>query len=468
MRTRTSLVVRLTAVVAAILATSFVAWVAVVHRSTAAVFEEQRIAVRPSEVESEVTASIAAEIEEAYSRGGWGAVEIAAAAAGSDGRSGILVVDAVPRVRAATDPSWLQAGVREDAAGSIVLTLERDVGGRVEAIEIAESNPVALTGPDGGVWARLVHMPGTPDAAAAGQRFASAVWRSAAVWLVGLVALAVVATAWVLRRALAPIDRLTHAARDLQAGRFPTPVARQGATEVDALVDAFNAATEAIARTEQLRRQLVADVAHELRTPITNIRGQLEAIQTGLLPADAGMMETLQAEARILERLAADLQEVALADAGVLRVMLQPLPLRATLESLLAPLASAVGAGWTVEGPADLFALVDEDRLRQVLTNLIENAARHRPEGLTVTVVCREAGAHAVFEVRDNGPGVAPADQPHVFERFYRAEKSRSRATGGAGLGLTIVRGLVEAMGGRIRYVERAGFGATFEVTLTR
>jgi two-component system sensor histidine kinase BaeS len=170
----------------------------------------------------------------------------------------------------------------------------------------------------------------------------------------------------------------------------------------------------------------------------------------------------------VLRRLVDDFQQLALADAGHLHLQPQNLPLRETLDAMLAPLARTAGASWRTEGPADLRVVADEERLRQVVANLAENAARHGAAPEWTVVVRAASEAVAVFEFLDNGPGVAAGDVPFIFQRFYRAEKSRSRATGGAGLGLAIVHGLVEAMGGSIRYepVERGG--ASFVVGLPR
>jgi two-component system sensor histidine kinase BaeS len=242
-----------------------------------------------------------------------------------------------------------------------------------------------------------------------------------------------------------------------------------GPPEFAELGRAFESAAHAIAGTERLRRQVIADVGHELRTPVTNLRAQLEAMQQGLVPADADALQALLVETRLLQRLVEDFEELTLADAGRVKLHLQVLPLRETLADILAPLADAAGARWRVDGPRDRWVTADEERLRQIVANLIENAARHRPVDLQVDVVVHGIDARtASFLFRDNGPGVAAADIPHVFERFYRADRSRSRTTGGSGLGLAITRGLVEAMGGTIRYDGHPGAGAAFVVTLPR
>jgi two-component system sensor histidine kinase BaeS len=302
-----------------------------------------------------------------------------------------------------------------------------------------------------------------------GAQFAGRLWQSAAWWLAAVVAAAIATTVWVMRRALVPIERLTRAARALQRGQTPERVPSAGLSEFTDLAEAFNAAVEAIAGTERLRRQVIADVGHELRTPVTNLKAQLEALQQGLIAADAGVLAVLQAETRQLERVVEDFQQLAATDAGQVRLNLQRLPLRDALTAMVAPLAEAAGAAWRVTGSEDLHVVADEDRLRQIVVNLMENAARHGPAGLAIDVSVRAAGHdRAAFVFSDNGPGIADEDVPHIFERFYRADKSRSRVAGGSGLGLAITRGLVEVMGGSIRYEPVEGAGATFVVTLPR
>ncbi len=313
---------------------------------------------------------------------------------------------------------------------------------------------------------QIVTRTRAPDDGAA---FAWTLWQSAVWWLTGVLVVAVAATVWVMRRALRPIGHLVHAARDLHAGRRPERWRGGGPSEFIELADAFDEAAEAIAGTERLRRQVIADVGHELRTPVTNLKAQLEAMQQQLIAPDRAGLASLQNEVRLLERLVDDFQQLTLADAGRLSLNLQVVPVRATIASLIAPQADAAGAAWRVNGATDVCAIADEERLRQVIANLMDNAVRHRPAGLEIDVHVRPIhDGTAVFVFRDNGPGVAAEDVPRIFDRFYRGEKSRSRETGGSGLGLAIARGLVEAMGGTISYADTKETGAAFVVTLPR
>ncbi|MEM9531347.1 MAG: HAMP domain-containing sensor histidine kinase [Pseudomonadota bacterium] len=300
-----------------------------------------------------------------------------------------------------------------------------------------------------------------------GREFAQRVWKRAAWSLLAVVTLAIALTIWILRRSLRPISLLTRASEALNEGLIPTlPVPGRTSTEFQALFGAFEAATTTMAETEVIRRHLISDITHELRTPVTNIRGQLEALDARLIEPDGEFIQTLQYEARLLERLVEDFQQIQTFDAGTLRLRLQPIPLAEAVENILAPLLDHANATADFDLSPDLTVLADEERLRQVLVNLFENSAREKPEGLHIGVRGERSDTGVRFSFEDNGPGIAAVDQPHVFKRFFRVEKSRNRATGGSGLGLTIVKGLLEAMDGSIRYLSREGAGAVFEMTL--
>jgi two-component system sensor histidine kinase BaeS len=175
----------------------------------------------------------------------------------------------------------------------------------------------------------------------------------------------------------------------------------------------------------------------------------------------------MHAETELLQRLIDDFQELAVSDAGQLQINAQSLSLRETLTNILVPLTQPIAATFKMQVPDSLVILADEQRIRQVLGNLVENAARHQPTELVISVVATRSGDRVVIRFTDNGPGIAKVDQPHIFERFYRAEKSRNRASGGSGLGLPIVQAIMEAMGGSIRFVDSPGqaSGAEFELS---
>jgi two-component system sensor histidine kinase BaeS len=214
---------------------------------------------------------------------------------------------------------------------------------------------------------------------------------------------------------------------------------------------------------------MVSDVAHELRTPLTNIRSWLEAAQDGLAPADPQLLTLLLEEAVLLQHIIDDLRDLAAADAGNLRVHPEP----AQLADLLAQVADAhrsaaetAGVRLRTEVHGDPEAVVDPVRLRQMVGNLVANAVRHTPAGGAVTVSAGYDHNGLVIAVRDTGVGIAEADLPRIFDRFWRADTSRTRATGGSGLGLSIARKLAEAHGGDITVASRPGAGTVFTVRL--
>lgn len=278
--------------------------------------------------------------------------------------------------------------------------------------------------------------------------------------------LALMLTLAISRRILDPIESLTYAAKQMEKGDLEQRVDARGRDEVAHLARAFNAMAEAVSRNEMLRRHMVSDVAHELRTPLTNIRGYLEGLRDGVFAPDSETIESLCQEAESLNRVVDDLQEVALAEAGQLRLQRQTVRLEDVIERAVGgirPQFAERELKLEVSIPSGLPLIeVDAGRIGQVLRNLLSNAKAHTPRGGTVTLSVSESKDWIEVRVADSGAGIASQDLPYVFERFYRADKSRTRATGGAGLGLTIARQMVEAHGGQIKAASEPGQGATF------
>jgi signal transduction histidine kinase len=269
---------------------------------------------------------------------------------------------------------------------------------------------------------------------------------------------------------LRPVERLTAAARLMKTGDLSVRVSVDSRDEIGELANAFNAMAGSLAEQEQLRRNMIGDIAHELRTPLTNLRGYLEAARDGLLEPDEALVDNLYEETMLLQRLVADLQELALAEAGQLMLVPQPVALPAVAEQalgILRPQADAKGVSLRAEIPSDLpLVCVDPARLGQVLRNLLSNALLHTPPGGTITVLGQAQAEEVLISVSDTGSGVRPEDLPYVFDRFYRADKSRARQTGGAGLGLAIVKQLVLAHGGTVSASSVPGQGSTFTFTI--
>lgn len=274
----------------------------------------------------------------------------------------------------------------------------------------------------------------------------------------GVLVLAVAITVLVGRRLVRPLHALTDAAQRMADGELDARVEVHGRDEVARLGSAFNEMAVARQRTESLRKVMVGDVAHELRTPLSNIRGWLEAAEDGVSDRDPALIRSLLEEALLLQRVIDDLQDLAMADAG--KLALHPETVR------LADLLDQVGAAPVEVVPADLELVADPVRLRQMIGNLVGNAVRHTPEDGSVTIRARRDGPEVVIEVADTGSGIGPEELPHVFDRFWRADESRSRETGGSGLGLAIVRKLAEAQGGGVTAASTPGVGSTFTVRL--
>jgi len=272
------------------------------------------------------------------------------------------------------------------------------------------------------------------------------------------------------RRILAPVEALKAAAQRMEAGDLSQRVNITSNDEIGDLARSFNRMADGLERLEQIRRNMVTDVAHELRTPLTNIRGYLEALQDGVVAADESVVASVYEEAMLLNRLVDDLQELSLAEAGQLKLEREPTDLAAVVSQVveaMRPRAKAKQVALHIDLPADLPPVdVDARRIGQVLRNLLENGLTHTPPGGQIDIVASANQRWATVTVSNTGSGIAAADLPYVFERFYRADRSRSRATGGAGLGLAIARQLVEAHGGQIEVASEADQGARFTFTL--
>ncbi len=270
-----------------------------------------------------------------------------------------------------------------------------------------------------------------------------------------------------------PLVELTEAAQAVADGdldvRVPVRYHRYH-DEMRELAVAFNRMTGELARADDLRRNMTADVAHELRTPLSVIRGKLEGVLDGVYPATPEHLEPVLEEAELLTRLVEDLRLLALAEAGQLVLERAPMHVGDLLQDTyvnFSPQAADRGVTLALDLPPELPAVsADRRRISQVLGNLLTNALRHTPEGGCVTLSA-SAGAGAVeVAVTDTGAGIPPEDLPYVFERFWRGDKSRSRASGGSGLGLAIARQFVEMHGGHIRAQSTPGQGSRFSFTL--
>lgn len=300
-------------------------------------------------------------------------------------------------------------------------------------------------------------------------QFNSSVNRSliVAIALAGMAG--VLLTYYLSRSILRPVDELIAATRAMEKGDLSQRVSVRSRGELGELANAFNAMAEGLTRLEQLRQNMVTDVAHELRTPLSNVRGYLEALRDGVVEPTPEMIASVYEEAMLLNRLVDDLQELAMAEAGQLKLVCQPVDIRDVIEKAVLSLsAQAVEKEINVEiDIPDGLPLVEADaeRLGQVLRNLVKNAIVNTRDGGDITIQARIIDSQVEVSVQDNGLGIAAEHLPYVFERFYRADQSRARSTGGAGLGLAIVKQLVEAQGGRVTIDSQVNTGTRVSFT---
>jgi signal transduction histidine kinase len=284
--------------------------------------------------------------------------------------------------------------------------------------------------------------------------FVSAVHRYLIWASLAAVVLAVVLSFLMMRKILAPLSRMTAISREIAAGNFAVKVPAATSDEVGQLARAFNLMAESLEKLNRLRRDLMIDVAHELRTPLTNIRGYLEALNDGVLPPSPEIFATLQEETLRLAQLTEDVLELARADAARGDLRRERADLTEEIGRALAPFARTFeerGVRIGIRAPQGPVAvLADRRRIARVLRNLTDNAARYTPPGGALEIRVDPGPASVRVGYANDGGEISDGDLPYIFERFYRGEKSRSRLLGGAGIGLAIVKELVEAHGGRV------------------
>ena len=274
-----------------------------------------------------------------------------------------------------------------------------------------------------------------------------------------------------MRRMINPLSEVIAAAQAVSQGDLTARVPVDARNDdLTALSIHFNHMADELERSDNQRRNLLADIAHELRTPLTILRGRLEGILDGVYPADEDHIAPALEETYLLERLVEDLRLLALADANQLRLELQPTNLKELVETLLglfSAQAAERGVSLKLEAEPDLpKVLVDPQRFQQVVGNLIDNALRFTPVERSVDLTIQNQGDNITLVISDWGPGIPEDQLTHVFDRFWRSEKSRARSTGGAGLGLSIARQLVEAQGGKITAHNRSPQGFEVKISL--
>jgi len=284
--------------------------------------------------------------------------------------------------------------------------------------------------------------------------FGQALWLSLAVGIAAATVTAATVSWVVSMRIVRPVRDLAAAARGVSRGNYSGRVDVGGSDEVSVLGRAFNEMAASLSSTEERRRQLLSDVAHELRTPLATIDAYLEGLADGVVEPGPDTWQLLRNETSRLGRLTEDVTKVSLAEERQLDLRLQRVAARTLLAvaaRAAAPAFAAKGVKLEIEpGDGSPNVDVDADRIGEVLANLLENALRHTPAGGTVTLATRRDGDDALLTVADSGEGLAPDDLERIFERFYRVDRARSRDQGGSGIGLAIARALIEAHDGQL------------------
>jgi signal transduction histidine kinase len=356
-------------------------------------------------------------------------------------------------------------GATLDLAPDGTLTITRTVaGGRTR--ELIRGPQMVVRNASGGTAGSIFILPSHQDALPQPMRSLdrSFFWIFLGATLFGI-AMAVAIARWIS----VPVERLTAAARRMESGDLAVRVQPAGGAELAELAHGFNAMAAALDRNEEQRKRMVSDVAHELRAPLTNIRCELESMQDGLTAPTPERIASLHEETMHLAHLVDDLQDLALAEAGRLEIDAQPVAVAALAKRAAAGMemrAREHGVTIRVEGANDVVVLADARRAAQILTNLLANAVAHMEKPGDVRICWEQSGSEAIIRVIDSGSGIPADELPRIFERFYRVDVSRSRSTGGAGLGLSIVRQLVAAQGGRVWAESVLGAGSTFSFTL--
>ncbi len=370
-----------------------------------------------------------------------------------------------------------------DTRGQVAVdTAGQLVGQTLAAETLADGVPIEVEGRRVGTLLASGGMMGVggPSTPVRDQERALLARVNRSIWLAALVAglAALVAGGLLAYGLVRPIRALTQATAAVARGQLSQRVAVGSHDELGELGAAFNSMAASLERAERLRREMTADIAHELRNPIAVLQGNLEAVIDGVLPPTPDNLQPLLEQTQLLTRLVDDMRTLALADAGQLsleRAPTDPGALAQTAAAQFQPQAEARQVRLTAEVAPGLPSVpLDPQRIAQVVGNLLSNALRHTPAGGSVVVrVARDAGpaagatrgaarepARLVFSVSDTGPGIPPEALPHIFERFYRADSGRARSDGGTGLGLTIARKLVEAHGGEVFARNLPGQGA--------
>ena len=295
------------------------------------------------------------------------------------------------------------------------------------------------------------------------------------LWVgLGMIGVSVIVSYFVVREIMRPLSTLTGAVQNIRTGNYGQTVSVERHDEVGVLTESFNKMSEELARNDKMRRQLFANIAHELRTPLAILQGNLEGMIDDIIPTDKKILLSMADETVRMGRLIQDLRDLSLAEIDELTLHKEPADINTMLEravSMLQPLCEEKSLTVRQNLSRDLPSLViDVDRINQVIYNLLNNAIRYIDQGCTITVstmkVAVEGKTYAQVQVADTGKGIAPEDLNHIFQYFYRSEQSRNRKSGGSGIGLALAQQFIRSHGGNIWADSTVGKGTTFTFIL--
>lgn len=295
------------------------------------------------------------------------------------------------------------------------------------------------------------------------------------LWVgLGMIGVSVVVSYFVVREIMRPLSTLTGAVQKVRTGSYGQTVSVERHDEVGVLTESFNEMSEELARNDKMRRQLFANIAHELRTPLAILQGNLEGMIDDIIPTDKKILLSMADETMRMGRLIQDLRDLSLAEINELALHKEPADINTMLEravSMLQPLCDEKELTVRLNLSRDLPALfIDVDRINQVIYNLLNNAIRYIERGCTITVstlpVRVDGKSYAQVQIADTGKGIAPKDLEHIFQYFYRSEQSRNRKSGGSGIGLALAQQFIRSHGGNIWADSTVGKGTTFTFIL--
>lgn len=355
-----------------------------------------------------------------------------------------------------------------DANGSIVLENHQyRMGHRLRHGLLEAALPITVNNETVGYL--LIELPATQRTAAE-QTFINRINLFLFLGVLGAIVLAFLFGSILSRNITNPIRELTKATHEIAGGNLGQRVDVHSQDEIGELAQSFNKMSADLASAANIRRQMTADIAHELRTPLSLIIGHAEGVHDGVLEPTRETFEIIREEAERLEHLVNDLRTLSLADAGELAVDLQPLDVNDFMRDIHAHYVSLFSQKQITLDlkpvPVMLTANLDPNRFAQVVNNILDNALRHTPEDGQVTLETKQLGNNIQISIQDSGEGVTPEDAAHLFDRFYRVDQARARDDGGSGLGLAIAKSIVEMHSGKIRAESEKGSGLTVVIEL--